>query len=66
MCPRVKWKPLALPQHAVRPHPAAVAVDDPLYRREPDAGPGELALEVESLERPEEPVGVGHEEPTIL
>src|SRR5688500_1210337 len=51
-----------LPHHALRPHPSAQPVDDALHRRQPDAGPRELAGEVEALERPEQPVRVGHVE----
>ena len=53
----------ALPHAPLRPDPAAVAIDDPLYRREADASAGELAGEVEPLERREQAVGVAHVEP---
>jgi hypothetical protein len=34
----------ALPDCGLRPDPATVALDDPAYRREPDAGAGELLV----------------------
>ena len=41
-------------ERARRTHLAAVPLDDPPHRREPDPGAGELALAVQALERREE------------
>ena len=38
----------------IRPDPAAMAEDNPLYSRQPDSGPGKFFFTVEPLENPEE------------
>src|SRR5439155_9775416 len=45
------------------PHPPAVAVEDPLHRRQADAVALELVGPVQPLERLEQLVGVGRVEP---
>jgi hypothetical protein len=45
---------------AFGPHPAAVAPNNPLHCRQPNAGPVKLVASVQALERTKELIGVGH------
>jgi len=50
----------AFAHFALRPDFTAVAVDDPLYRGQTDAGAGKLVHPVQTLEGAEEYAGVSH------
>src|SRR6267378_3713079 len=52
----------ALARLGIGPDPAAVPVDDPLHRRQPDPGALILVARVQALERAKELVGVRHVE----
>ena len=60
---RVNRKTAPSPTGALGPDPAAVAADDALHDRQPDAGALEVAGGVQALERLEQLVGVAHVEP---